>query len=525
MDNEDKLDENQNRFSMMTAQSIVVEQIPQISTNDNEDKLDASSISPSKMNQNNNVTVNQQSSGFEIIDDDYINNKQKQSNSNNKEEMLNTNMNISQEKNESINPLSMIIDQSMHQKVESKESTVFQNVNLDNQNSNPYNISLSQLNNNNGYLEIEDNGNTMSYLGNVRKYEISLISFIKEGNESKTKKKILCYRRFSNFVSFYTALQLVYPHYIFPKLSEKNFFTKFTSDTLFLERRRKQIKFFINFLFNHPVLSQSKEFLKFIKDAEFDENYFKTIIPLFSYPEIESLTAGSLISKLSSLNPFSRTQSSKLPKSKNQNELSKNESKYKDISDKINSIFIELNNIEISFGEEQKSLNEIDRSILFLKSKKNFSNGFDEERQYAAVYQISNNLCNCYSMINKKTSISKIVDSFDEFNLMLSGICEGFNRYNEFIKKFEHINMAIEQARANSFNGVERKIVDKVPEIIERANEDKKTFEAKLIEEIICFSTNNSNTFEDLLEQFYTLMKQINRGELNVLEECQKTFN
>ena len=490
MDNEDKLDESQNRFSMMTAQSVVVDELPPL--NPNEDKLDASGISPAK------PTNTQQSSGFEIIDEDYLSKKES-------------------EKKDPVNPLSVIIDQSLHEKNEAKES-LFQNVNLDTQSSNPY----TQANEGNGYLEVEDNGNTVSYLGNVRKYEISLVSSTKEG---KQKKKILCYRRFSNFVSFYSALQITFPHFIFPKLSEKNFFTKFTNDALFLERRRKQIKFFVNFLYNHPVLSQSKEFLKFIKDAEFDENFFKTIPPLFSYPEIDKLTAGSLMSKLSSLNPFARGAGAKTPKSRSQSELSRNESKFKEISEKINSIFIELNNVEISLGEEEKSLNEIDRSVLFLKSKKNFSNGVDEEKEYGSVYLMSNNICNCYSEINKKSSISKIVDAFDEFNLMLSGICEGFNRYNEFIKNFERIHLMVEQARANNFSGVDRKIAEQVPEVLERANKDKEKFENKLIEEIVCFSTNNANTFEELLEQFFNLMKKINCMELNLLEDCQKSFN
>ena len=478
--NEDKLDESVNPISMITAQSLVVNSFT--SHSPNEDKLDASGIAPTNPTQSN---------GFEIIDKDYVSKK---------------------EKNDSVNPLSAVIEQS---KSELKESP-FENVNLDPL-TNPYTAANTE------YLEVEDNGNTMSYLGNVRKYEISEVKEEKKNEISEVKeekKKILCYRRFSNFVSFYSALQISYPHYIFPKLSEKNFFTKFTNDALFLERRRKQIKFFVNFLYKHPVLSRSKEFLKFIKDAEFDENFFKNRPPLFSYPELDNLTTGSLMSKLTSLNPFARGQSSNTHKSRSQSELRRNETKYKEISEKVNSIFIELNNVEISLGEEEKSLNEIDRSILFLKSKKNFSNGVDED--FASVYQMSNNICNCYSGINKKRSIAKIIDEFDEFNLMLSGICEGFDRYNEFVKNFERVHLTVEQAKANNFSGVDRKIVEKV---VERANEDKEIFENKLIEEIVCFSTNNANKFEELLKKFFDLMKEINCMERNELEECQKSFN
>ena len=82
--------------------------------------------------------------------------------------------------------------------------------------------------------------------------------------------------------------------------------------------------------------------------------------------------------------------------------------------------------------------------------------------------------------------------------------------------------MTVEQAKANNFSGVDRKIVEKV---VERANKDKETFENKLIEEIVCFSTNNANKFEELLKKFFDLMKEINCMERNELEECQKSFN
>ena len=64
-----------------------------------------------------------------------------------------------------------------------------------------------------------------------------------------------------------------------------------------------------------------------------------------------------------------------------------------------------------------------------------------------------------------------------------------------------------------------------VEKVVERANKDKEIFENKLIEEIVCFSTNNANTFEELLKKFFDLMKEINCMEQNVLEECQKSFN
>ena len=154
--NEDKLDESVNPISMITAQSLVVNSFT--SHSPNEDKLDASSIAPTSPSQSN---------GFEIIDKDDVSKK---------------------EKNDSVNTLSAVIAQS---KSELKESP-FENVNLDPL-TNPYTAANTE------YLEVEDNGNTMSYLGNVRKYEISEVKEEKKNEISEVKeekKKILCYRRF-----------------------------------------------------------------------------------------------------------------------------------------------------------------------------------------------------------------------------------------------------------------------------------------------------------------------------------------
>lgn len=66
------------------------------------------------------------------------------------------------------------------------------------------------------------------------------------------------------------------------------------------------------------------------------------------------------------------------------------------------------------------------RTFLFLKSKKEFSNLYDEEKNCNVIYQLSSDLYENYKSTIKSISIDEFVDSFDEYNLMLSGVCEGF---------------------------------------------------------------------------------------------------
>ena len=58
-----------------------------------------------------------------------------------------------------------------------------------------------------------------------------------------------------------------------------------TIDCEFYNKRRRQLNYFLNYLFNHFFLKDSREFLKFINDPEFDEEYFKKEENLFHFPE------------------------------------------------------------------------------------------------------------------------------------------------------------------------------------------------------------------------------------------------
>jgi hypothetical protein len=87
--------------------------------------------------------------------------------------------------------------------------------------------------------------------------------------------KLLCDRRYDNFSSLYNYLIKEFPDSIYPKLSEKNYLSFFGSSAVFLNRRLKQLKFLLNYLLNYEDISSSKGFIKFLKDPEFDNEFFK----------------------------------------------------------------------------------------------------------------------------------------------------------------------------------------------------------------------------------------------------------
>ena len=93
-----------------------------------------------------------------------------------------------------------------------------------------------------------------------------LIEIKQDSNSyNKKTKKILCYRRYSEFDKFYNKLKSRYPHCIFPRLSQKLYIKK--EDPINVENRRKELQYFLNRLYYHEEISKSEEFKRFINST------------------------------------------------------------------------------------------------------------------------------------------------------------------------------------------------------------------------------------------------------------------
>ena len=117
-------------------------------------------------------------------------------------------------------------------------------------------------------------------------HEISKISNI--------EKNILCYRRYDNFSSLFELLEAKYPHYIFPSVPPKNpsinniniIKETLKKDDSFLEKRKNELEYFINEVYNHRKIGKGEEIKKFLNETSFDKIYFQSLINYFDYPEI-----------------------------------------------------------------------------------------------------------------------------------------------------------------------------------------------------------------------------------------------
>ena len=105
---------------------------------------------------------------------------------------------------------------------------------------------------------------------------------------------------------------------------------------------------------------------------------------------------------------------------------------------------------------------------------------------------------------------------------MLSGVCEGFDRYNEFIKLCNKVFTVCEECEKNGYKGTN---IEKVRKEAEQVVMDKTEFEDKLTEEIIFFSKKYQNMFENLIQGFFTILNTLNQEEMTILKETTGKFD
>ena len=104
-------------------------------------------------------------------------------------------------------------------------------------------------------------------MGNYRIYKI------KEHLNNETKIK--CERRYNQFDKFYNRITKNFPWAIIPVLVEKLKFNKIvTFDEHYYKKRQIHLNYFLKYLSEHNEIKETREFNKFIRDTNFDEDYF-----------------------------------------------------------------------------------------------------------------------------------------------------------------------------------------------------------------------------------------------------------
>lgn len=352
-------------------------------------------------------------------------------------------------------------------------------------------------------------------------YTVHEISKIIENKESNIEKNILCYRRYDNFSSLFELLEVKYPHYIFPSVPQKNpsinniniIKETLKKDDLFLEKRKNELEYFINEVYNHRKIGKGEEIKKFLNETTFDQNYFRNLINCFDYPEcMKQINNKGLIGKgiESITNTLANTYNYYMGKNNSdkkngmpkkfmeiKEKVGKKLEKYRQTSENI-AVIYECLKLE---NTEKASLNN---NLLTLKNENNKENSaYNNFKELIEINQEFNNNDKDSCEEDLKFFEDKIVNPLNFSLLDLEGEKKAIERYEKFLENYNYIiNYKIgdndskiileEQNKIKNDITIYEEVLDKE---LERAEENNIKIYNEIIHNLSIFLQNDTRIF------------------------------
>ena len=337
-------------------------------------------------------------------------------------------------------------------------------------------------------------------------YEISKII--------EDKKHILCYRRYDNFSKFYEALKIRYPHYIIPKLSPKKIMAKVYDDQVFIEQRRKELEFFINEIYSHDVMGKSEELQKFLNGANFDKQYFNSLLKSFDYPETlkkinenKGIITKGMKGVSDIYNYFVGNKTQKDNQRENAKKIFEKTENLDKKLEKYNSIYEEIKIIYKSFIDEREEKKFMINNLLFMKNEGNYENN-SVKNKFNELVELNQNYNFKKSDKFLQTFEAKIVDALNFCILYLNGEQKAIKRYKNFLENYnEIINYQKQEKDSNKID-------------IEQNNikTDIETYENNLLKEIEKIEDKTNKEYENIIHTLIMSLKD-STGEFVELYE------
>ena len=334
-----------------------------------------------------------------------------------------------------------------------------------------------------------------------------LIEIKQDSNSyNKKTKKILCYRRYSEFDKFYNKLKSRYPHCIFPRLSQKLYIKK--EDPINVENRRKELQYFLNRLYYHEEISKSEEFKRFI-NSTFDAQYFDNLPNKYSYPESFKANNDQSywnfgIKKIKGL--FSNTKEH--TQSEKEKQILSREEEFKNKSTKYSDLLKDIKNLYENVEATKNEYKLISNNMLFLKDDKNKKDDNDDEdykNNFNELIDLNKNLSEIYDN-NTKNYLVDIIDQLNYCILDVEGINRAIERFRNFIKDYETVKNA--------------KAVNKyVSEEKSKVEHDKEDFEDNILQDLKKYDRENDFIYEQIIEKLINYIKKINEDGLKAFNE------
>ena len=332
-------------------------------------------------------------------------------------------------------------------------------------------------------ISIEAHVEKSKYVGTFINYDINIVPKQTTKNANKFTK---CTRRYDNFKSFYLKLTRRYPYIYLPKLSSTKISINLISNDAFLESRKKELCYLLNYIYTSEELAKLPESILFINSAVFDEKYFKSIKNDFGYDiQIPQTNFSGMWNSMMNYFKGNETTDSR------QMEYSLMYKYYNGLYQNIHKIKHELTIIEMKKNEENSNYNTFSNSLSYLKDIGN--NEFEQLEHFEKIAHTLSNQGN--------DKIHKLVEKFSIFDLLFKGVVNLLYRYTQFCELYNQINKLSNQKQLSSDT------------IKKNAEKKKKTFEDEMEKAIKDYVNKYSGSYEKLIEEFVDYLREENEEE------------
>ena len=348
------------------------------------------------------------------------------------------------------------------------------------------------------FFIISEKENVKDYIGSHKLYEIIFVN--KLGN-----KEFKCLRRYDNFDKLNNKLKIKYPYVVIPKLTPKNPYIKIMNyNDQFYNDRRLQLEFYLNFIYNQEIIKDTKEFFKFINDANFDETYFQKIeknIPNFSSStgEIIKNKFFTVLNYLGNGNKIRKLNDSEILIKKMSIHYKNIIKKYEEIK---NSMCDYINSIKI----EQDNHKDLSDLLFYLKDS--FENVENSKENLSKNSKIAKKISNSNKK-NYKIAL-KLKNKLEALISLIDGICSSLDNYINFIQKYNEVTETLKNAKEGKWDNLN--IIVQEYDVCEIM---KNNYESVLL----CETNNYVQMFDkvtnECLKEFKDILIGINNEILN----------
>ena len=338
----------------------------------------------------------------------------------------------------------------------------------------------------------------------INKHTIYEISTIVENKKlNALEKNILCTRRYDNFNSFYELLKKRYPHFVFPRLSPK--YNNLLEDENILEKRRKELEYFINEIYNHNIMGKGVEIKKFLNEIKFDKDYFENLGNFYDYPEtikkINESGNGLINMGVNSITNMIYYFGGKNSIDKNERENSKKilgqKEKVQKKIEKFNLTFVEIKNIYDCLKNENKEIKSLCNNLSYLNNEINSNDNNINKKNFNEIIIINQEFDNERYEYITKVFEEEILNRLDFCILDLEGQKRAIERYDSFLQNYNKIvNYKIKPEDSKKLLEEKTKIKD-----------DINIFEETLINELERVEENITKIFNDIIHKICIVLK------------------